>query len=203
MKRIVVYSIVFVLSASMSAFAAGKKMTLTGTINSGTMLSSIIVEDKEYSFPSDSKVADKIFKACKIDDKCTIVAIVDSDNNIEKVLSAKKVSLQLSPSSQGIILTINPTAQLTPDKNIKERQPVEVSGTIEFRQNAAGGNFSINGGKKKQYILRYVGDLDDVSQEMLGKLSDSKKKVKVKGVLKIWKDGSASFDEAQPINIYN
>lgn len=202
MKRIIVFSIIFL--ASLPAFAASQKMTLTGTINSGTMLSSIIVEDKEYTFPSDSKVADTIFKACKIDDKCTVEAIIDNDNNIEKVISAKKVSVQSSSSSssRSIILTINPTIQSTPDKDIKERRPVEVSGTIEFGNNAAGGNYWINGGKKKQYVLQYVWDLDDATQETLGKLSDSKTKVTVKGILKIWKDENASFDNTQPINIF-
>lgn len=91
MKRIIIFSVIFVFLASLSAFAAGKKMTLTGTLNVGTGSSSIIVGDNEYTFGTDSPVGNTIFKACQADDKCTVVAIVDKDGGIEKVLSAKKV----------------------------------------------------------------------------------------------------------------
>ncbi len=92
MKRIVIiFSVVFIFIASQMAFAAGKKMTLTGVVNSGTGSSSIIVGDKEYTFGTDSPVANKIFKACQTDDKCTVVVVVDKDGGIEKVISAKKV----------------------------------------------------------------------------------------------------------------
>jgi hypothetical protein len=67
---------------------------------------------------------------------------------------------------------------------------------------AAGGNFWINGGKKKQYTLRYVWDLDDSTQKQLIKLAESRTKVTVKGTLRIWKDGSSDFDPAKPINIF-
>jgi len=80
--------------------------------------------------------------------------------------------------------------------------PVEVTGTIEQGHDAAGGSFWVNGGKKKQYTIRYLFDLDEALQEELGKLSDSRILVKVKGTLKIWKDGSAAFDDAKPVYIH-
>ncbi len=102
-------------------------------------------------------------------------------------------------------LVIKAVPQTTPDKYIKyirSRSPVEVTGKIEFGHNVAGGNFQINGGKKKQYILVYVGFIDEATQAELGKLADSGTTVTVKGTLEVWKDGSADFDNAYPISIF-
>ena len=88
-----IFSILSAIALCMVAqvsFAAGKKVTLTGTVGGGTGSSYIEVGDKEYSFGTDSLVANKIFKACKDGDKCTVVAIVAKDDGIEKVISAKK-----------------------------------------------------------------------------------------------------------------
>ena len=104
--------------------------------------------------------------------------------------------------SQEPVLTIPGNPQTMADKGVKKRIPVEVSGTIEQGHDPAGGNFWLNGGKKKQYTIRYLFDLDDAMQTELGKLADSKAKVTVKGTLKIWKDGSAAFDDAKPVSIY-
>jgi uncharacterized protein len=86
--------------------------------------------------------------------------------------------------------------------NAPARQAVEVTGTIEFGHDAAGGNYFVDGGKKKQYTLGYVRVMDDATQEQLSKLADSHVKVTVRGTLAIWKDGSAAFDNSQPINIF-
>lgn len=99
------------------------------------------------------------------------------------------------------VLTIQASPQGAPDKTIKKRIPVEVVGTIEQGHDPAGGNFRVNGGKKKQYTIRYLFDLDDATQAEFGKLAESGAKVTVKGTLKIWKDGSAAFDETKPIVI--
>jgi len=103
---------------------------------------------------------------------------------------------------QTLLLTIPGNSQASADKGIKKRIPVEVSGTIEQGHDPAGGNFWINGGKKKQYTIRYLFDLDEAMQTELGKLADSQTRVTIKGTLRIWKDGSASFDDAKPVTIF-
>lgn len=70
MKRIsIILAVCFCLISQMS-FAAGKKITLTGTVGGGTGSSYIEVGDKQYTFGTDSPIANKIFKACKDGDKC-------------------------------------------------------------------------------------------------------------------------------------
>jgi len=90
MKR---YSLLIALCLCMVSqvvFAAGKKVTLTGTVGGGTGSSYIEVGDKQYTFGTDSPIANKIFKACKDGDKCTVVAILDKAGELDKVISAKK-----------------------------------------------------------------------------------------------------------------
>ena len=99
-------------------------------------------------------------------------------------------------------LVIKALPQTKPDKRVKSRSHVVVTGKIEFGHNVAGGNFQINGGRKKQYILVYVGFIDEATQAELGKLADSGTTVTVKGTLEVWRDGSAGFDNAYPISIF-
>lgn len=100
------------------------------------------------------------------------------------------------------LLLIKAVTQSTPDKGIRSRSPVEVTGKIESGHDAAGGNFWINGGKKRQYTIGYIWDFDDATQAELGKIADTGTIVTVKGTLKVWKDGSASLDNADPISIF-
>jgi lysyl-tRNA synthetase class II len=79
---------------------------------------------------------------------------------------------------------------------------VTVSGKVEYGSNAAGGTYWINNGKGKQFTLGYVRDLDQDTQNQLSRLSESGDKVTVKGTLKSWQDGTASFDNSQAISIY-
>ncbi len=103
-------------------------------------------------------------------------------------------------------LLIKAVPEKTPNKierdNVQERHAVEVSGTIKFGHDAAGGNYFVDCGNKKQYTLGYVWDIDDATQKQLSKLADSNAKVTVMGTIEIWKDGSATFDNSQPISIF-
>jgi len=90
MKRLSILGALFLCLVSQSAFAAGKKTTLTGTVGGGTGSSYIEVGDKQYTFGTDSPIANKIFKACKDGDKCTVVVVLDKSGDIDKVVSAKK-----------------------------------------------------------------------------------------------------------------
>ena len=188
------------------ALAAGKQITINGVLNVGTGAASIVDGDNEYPFDMKSKEANKIFKACKADEKCTVTAIVDKDNWIRTVLSVKKSqasTIQSSTQSSRIpYILITATKKGGYDKNIKQKKSAEVTGTIVRGHDAAGGNFCLNAGKKKQYTIRYVWELDDATQAQLDALSESKTKVTVKGTLDTWIDGSVSFDGAEPINIY-
>jgi hypothetical protein len=105
-------------------------------------------------------------------------------------------------SSSGAMLTIREAPRATqPEKNVTSRQVVEVTGKIEQENNAAGGNYWVNGGKGKQYTLGYLRDLDEDTQNQLNRLVKSGVSVTVKGTLKSWNDGSTSFDNAQPVYV--
>ena len=190
--------VLFLLTVAQVADAAERQMTLTGTISVGTAVSNLVTsDDKSYDFESESKAGDKIFKVCQVDDTCTIIGMVEDDQFIRSVSSVKKV-----PRAILIIPPAKTPKQVT-DIDIKKRQPVEVTGVINQGHDAAGGNFWINGGKAKQYTLGYVWDLDESAQAVLNSLAASQTKVLVKGTLMTWKDGSASFDDGQPVNIFS
>jgi hypothetical protein len=87
-------------------------------------------------------------------------------------------------------------------ENVRTRRLVEVTGTIEFGHDAAGGNYFVNIGKDKHYTLAHPWDIDDVTEQQLSKLSESNAKVTVKGTIEIWKDGTVTFDNAQPVSIF-
>jgi hypothetical protein len=72
--------------------AATENVTVAGSIDSGTSLSNLSMEDgSSYSFPTESAVANKIFAVCKVGDKCQISAAVEDGENIVKVFSVKKL----------------------------------------------------------------------------------------------------------------
>jgi hypothetical protein len=100
------------------------------------------------------------------------------------------------------LLVIKSVSQVTPDKGIISRSPIKVTGKIEFGHDAAGGSFMINDGKNGQYNLGYVWDIDEATQAELGKIADAGTTVTVKGILKVWKDGSSAFDNTDPISIF-
>lgn len=204
MRKPLALALVIVFCSSQLVFAAGKRATLIGTVDGGTGSSYIEVGDRQYTFGTESPIANKIFKACKQGDKCIVEVILDKEGEIDKVVSANKASAKklLASQTSSEIFIIKASSQTPYDKDVVSRKATEITGTIEQGHDEAGGNFWVNGGKKKQYTLRYVFDLDDATQELLGKLADSKTKVTVKGILKKWKDGSSSFDEAQPITIF-
>jgi uncharacterized lipoprotein YehR (DUF1307 family) len=188
-----VFSLVLVFSVQ-AVGAAEKQMKIKGTIDAGTMMSNVVTDDgKSYSFVSDSKVGNKIFNACKVGDMCSITALIEDDEVIQSVSAVKKLP--------NVYLTI-PATEKKEDKNIKERKKVELKGIIQLKHNPAGRYYGLTVGKEKDYTLAYVWDVDNNLSDKLNDLIDSKQKVTVKGTLRIWTDGSASFDNAAPIEIY-
>jgi hypothetical protein len=107
-----------------------------------------------------------------------------------------------SPAAGAPLLTIKAVPITHTDKSVRKRQPVEVSGTIEFRNDANGGDFYFNGERQENYALGHALDIDEATRSQLGKLADSKTRVIAKGTLKIWKDGSAAFDTSEAIHIF-
>jgi uncharacterized protein len=99
------------------------------------------------------------------------------------------------------LVSIKAVPETTPDKGIKSRYPFEMVGKIEFGHDAAGGKYVVSNGKK-EYSLGYVWFIDDATQDQLVKISESGATVTVKGTLKVRKDGSADFDNADSIRIY-
>ena len=72
--------------------AATENITVAGSIDSGTSLSNLSMEDgSSYSFPTESAVANKIFAVCKVGDECQISAAVEDGENIVEVFSVKKL----------------------------------------------------------------------------------------------------------------
>ena len=184
------------LMISQSVDATDNKITITGIISGGTGISNIVTFAGEaYDFETNSSMGDKIFAICDEQEACSITGVVENDQFVS-VSSVKRVERP--------ILTIPPStdSSISTDKNIKKKQSIEIIGTIRSGHDAAGGNFWVDGGKKKQYTICYVFGLDEESQAVLMDLADSHVKVKVIGSLRIWKDGSADFDSKKPINIY-
>jgi len=105
-------------------------------------------------------------------------------------------------SAESPLLVIKAVPTTHTDKSVRKRQAVEVSGTIELRDSAAGGDFFVNGEQQEQYALGRALDIDETTRTQLGKLAGSKTRVTVKGTLKVWKDGSAAFDNAEAISIF-
>lgn len=91
MKRTFILVFVCLCLFSQTAFAAGKRVVLTGPFDGGTGSCFIEVGDKQYALGVDSKPAQKIFRSCKFGDKCELVVTLDKDGEIDKVISAKKV----------------------------------------------------------------------------------------------------------------
>lgn len=73
-----------------------RTITITGQTNSGTGVSSVIADDgllTEYGIKIDSDIEKRIFDACSPFDnvKCSLTIVVDADNQIVKVIDAKKM----------------------------------------------------------------------------------------------------------------
>jgi hypothetical protein len=67
------------------------QQTIIGTIEAGTMASSITSEDgSSYSFENDSDIGNKIFDSCKAGDKCLITATIKDD----EIISIASISKQ-------------------------------------------------------------------------------------------------------------
>lgn len=192
MRKLIAILVLLLISQIVNA--AEKQMTVTGKVDAGTMMSNIVTsEGKSYAFVSDSKVGNKIFKVCKVDDLCMVTGLVENDEIIQSVISVKKMTKAY--------LTI-PATEKRDDKNIKERKGIELNGVIHLKHNPAGRYYGLVSGKK-EYTLVYVWAINDNDLgDKLEMLADGKAKVTVKGTLRIWNDGSASFDNSAPIEIY-
>ena len=123
-------------------------------------------------------------------------------NGLVSNCEAPVADLNAGTGNTGAVITIKESARIAPpEKNVTSRQSVEVTGRIEQENNAAGGNYLVNGGKTKSYVLGFLRDLDEDTQNQLNRLVKSGVSVTVKGVLKSWNDGSTSFDNSQPVYV--
>ncbi|MBU0700686.1 hypothetical protein KKE26_05255 [bacterium] len=106
-----------------------------------------------------------------------------------------------SPSLQNIILFIPSLPDKEDEKDVIKRTPVELTGTIEFGHDVAGGKYDLVSGKEC-YTIRYIWNLTDTAQDIISRLDEAKTRVIVKGTLKIWNDGGSMFDNSAPVFIY-
>ena len=110
-------------------------------------------------------------------------------------------SNQAAGNAGAPIVSIKAIPEMTADKGIKSRRPFEMVGKIAFGHDAAGGKYVVSNGKQ-EYSLGYVWQIDEAVQDQLEKIAESGTAVTVKGTLKVRKDDSADFDNADSIRIY-
>jgi len=84
--------------------------------------------------------------------------------------------------------------------NFKYVHAERVGKIIEFRD-AGGAGYFLALSKSKKISIRMTWDVSEAEHKILSKLSDSHAKVKVKGVLEVWKDGSEGFSSDYAVAI--
>ncbi|QXE89187.1 hypothetical protein KP001_11985 [Geomonas subterranea] len=80
-KALIVPAVLLLSLASTSAYAASKKVTMTGMLSpnaNGTATFFKTNDGKEYTFDPLSKVGKKIWKVCELEVPCTITGTVDN-----------------------------------------------------------------------------------------------------------------------------
>lgn len=82
-----------------------------------------------------------------------------------------------------------------------KRTLAEGEGKIKFEHDAAGGSYGLVIGEN-HYTIRYLWELSNSEQTILSELDNADTIVVVKGTLKIYGDGSSSFDNKAPVSIY-
>lgn len=88
------------------------------------------------------------------------------------------------------------------EQNVKKRIPFKGTGVITFAA-YAGGNYYLTAGNNKKFPIGYVfSENIKKAENRLQSLAVTGTKVHVKGILKIWKDGSNGFDSRAPIEIF-
>ena len=180
-----------------------RTITVRGNISSGNLDSSIDSPDgKGIIFLTDSEEGNKIFSICSGGKICEVTGIVDKDDFLISLLKVKNISTQKGFSSEAGIkpfLVIPPVEQTVVDKSNKKKHTIKVTGIIEFGHDGAGGYFWINGGKKKQFVIAYLWNVEDAIQTELNELIESKSRVTVEGVLI---GSSEYFDNSESIAVY-
>jgi uncharacterized protein len=100
-------AISFLLLISCVAFAASKKVEITGMLRVGISESGIDSEGGEYvTFPSNSAIAEKIISKCEAWKNCSVSAITDDYNRIVTLIDVKKIS-EAKDVKQGEKIFIN------------------------------------------------------------------------------------------------
>ncbi|WP_420468449.1 hypothetical protein [Panacagrimonas sp.] len=78
-------------ASSISTPNSSETTVIIGTINSGTLLSSVISDDgSEYTFPTQSEMANSIFEECQADDMCIVSGHI-KDGSILSVVNVTKL----------------------------------------------------------------------------------------------------------------
>lgn len=110
-------------------------------------------------------------------------------------LSQKKASSNVKPL---LVLERDENTVIPKGTTLKY---VELAGKIGFFHDAAGGSYGLMVGGR-EYLIRYVGFISDEQQAVFQKMMDDGRKVTVKGLLRTYKDGGATFDDASRIVVY-
>ena len=109
--------------------------------------------------------------------------------------------LPFKPSFERPLLFFPALAPTKGEPRVVKKEPLEVTGRIEFNHDAAGGKYDISSGKT-YYTIRYVWDTTDEQREMLTKLQESNQYVVLRGQLASYRDGSKGIDGESVVTIF-
>ena len=94
-----------------------------------------------------------------------------------------------------------PASQETAKSDTKKKN-VDLTGTLVFGHDEAGGYYGLDIPKaKKTLTVVYIFAVEEALQTQIQSLIDTNKKVHVIGTMETWKDGSKAFHDGKPIKI--
>ena len=109
--------------------------------------------------------------------------------------------LPFKPSFDRPLLFFPALASTKSEPLAVKKEPLELTGRIEFNHDAAGGKYDISSGKT-YYTIRYVWDMTDEQRDVLTKLQESNQYVVLRGQLASYKDGSKGIDGGSVVTIF-
>lgn len=104
-------------------------------------------------------------------------------------------------SLQNPLVTLMPSGETVQYSGDVKQKSVELVGSIEEFRDSVGGGYRLSAGGK-QYTLRYTEAMTGDQVEVFSKLASSHQKVTAKGMVNIYKDGSAEYSDQTPVYVY-
>lgn len=104
-------------------------------------------------------------------------------------------------SQQNPLISLMPSGETVQYSGDVKQKAVELTGSVEEFRDSVGGGYRLFTGDKR-YTIRYVDAISEEQGEVLSKLANSHQKVTVKGVINIYKDGSAEYSDQTATYLY-